>query len=263
MAESTRSFALLRRRIEAMAGRANDATGTRLSLGHDSLDASLDGGLSRGRLHEVFASETDEAAAATGFAMMLALRAQTEGTPLLWLRTDAAERRAGRFHAPGFLELGGDPDRLMLAVAPDETMLLRCVADALRCAGLGMVVAECWGSPPALDLTASRRLTLAAEQSGVTALLLRIDASPAPSAADTRWSVAAAPSTPLEADAPGLPALDIELLRRRAGPAGQRWRVEWNRDERCFREPALPGAVVPFPVGGSAGDQPARLVRSA
>lgn len=263
MAESIRSFALLRRRIEVMTGRAGGTARARLPFGCADLDAALSGGLSQGRLHEVFAGESDEAAAATGFAMMLALRAQTDGAPLLWLRTDAAERRAGHFHAPGFLELGGDPDQLMLAVAPDETMLLRCAADALRCAGLGMVVAECWGNPAVLDLTASRRLTLAAEQSGVTALLLRIDARPAPSAADTRWSVAAAPSSPLESDAPGLPALDIDLLRRRAGPAGQRWRVEWDRDERCFREPALSGAVVPLPLGGSADDQPVRLARTA
>ena len=45
-------------------------------------------------------------------------------------------------------------------------------------------------------LTATRRLMLSAETSGVTVLSVRIGAEPAPSAAATRWGVAAAPSTP-------------------------------------------------------------------
>jgi protein ImuA len=110
------------------------------------------------------------------------------------------------------------------------------------------------GQSPRLDLTASRRLALAAEKSGVTLLLLRIDAQASPSAADTRWQVAAAPSQALEANAPGPVALDIELLRRRAGPAGMRWRVEWNRDACAFREPALSGAVVSLPSHRPAAD---------
>ena len=42
----------------------------------------------------------------------------------------------------------------------------------------------------------------------------------APSAAETRWSVSAAASREREANAPGAPAFDLELLRWRAGPAG-------------------------------------------
>src|SRR3546814_12065708 len=113
--------------------------------------------------------------------------------------------------------------RSILGRAPDDVSLLRCAADAARCAGLGVVIAECWGHPRVLDLTATRRLTLAAEKSGVTILLLRMDAEPMPRAADTRWQVRAAPSQALEANAPGHAALEIELLRRRAGPAGMRW----------------------------------------
>ena len=39
------------------------------------------------------------------------------------------------------------------------------------------------------------------------------------------------------------------MLRRRAGPAGVTWRVEWNRERREFQKPAaapLPGAVLPW-----------------
>ena len=50
-----------------------------------------------------------------------------------------------------------------------------------------------WRRTQSLDLVASRRLVLAAEESGVTALLLREGADPEPSAALTRWQVGSAP----------------------------------------------------------------------
>lgn len=255
MSESAIKLAALRSRISGIEFRQAGMP-VLFSTGHKGVDRTLGGGLAQGRLHELFAASVDDAASAAGFAVMLALRALEPGKALLWLRTDTAERRAGDFHAPGFVELGGDPDMLLLALAPDDVTMLRCAADAARCAGLGVAVIECWGSPRALDLTASRRLALAAEKSGVTLLLLRMDAGASNSAADTRWQVTAAPSQELEANAPGPAVLEIELLRRRAGPAGQHWRVEWDRDERSFREPALPGAMVPLPLGRPAADMP-------
>jgi protein ImuA len=198
-------------------------------------------------VHELFAAEADDGPSAAGLAAMLALRTVGRRAPIFWLRADEAEQRGGALHAPGLVELGGDPDSLVLGQAPDTKALLRAAADAARCAGLGVLVVECWGKCPALDLTASRRLSLATEQSGVTLLMLRLEAEPVPSAADTRWGVIAAPSQALEANAPGPPMFEIELLRRRAGASGMRWRLEWDRDRLEFSEPALPGAVVPLP----------------
>src|SRR5690606_5402237 len=92
---------------------------------------------------------------------------------------------------------------------------------------------------------------LAAEQSGVTPLLLRLGTAQArSSAAQTRWQVASASSSPLEADAPGQPALRLSLLRQRGGAAGFDWTVEWNRDADCFRPAALPRAQIPLSGGG-------------
>jgi protein ImuA len=251
MYESVDQLARLRRRIAGIArGECAVASGL-FATGHEALDAALGGGLSRGRLHELFAAEADDAASAAGLAAMLALRVATlcsgAEAPILWLKSDEAERRSGRLHVPGLVELGGKAGALVLAIAPDSKALLRAAADAARSPGLGALVVECWGKCPALDLTASRRLSLAAEQSGVTLLLLRQEAVPSPSAADTRWKVAAAESRAIEANAPGPPRFEIELLRRRAGPSGMRWRLEWDRDQLAFREPALFGAVVPFP----------------
>jgi protein ImuA len=246
MRESVDHLAMLRRELALIGGGERLSGDGRFATGHEALDVPLGGGLARGRVHELFAAEDGDSASAAGFAAMLALRT-AEGAPILWLKNDEAERRGGRLHGPGLAELGGNPAALVMGFASDPKALLRGAADAARCAGLGALVVECWGKCPALDLTASRRLALAAEQSGVTLLMLRLEAEPSPSACDTRWSVSAAPSEALEASAPGLPMFEIELLRRRAGPSGMRWRLEWDRDQTIFREPALPGAVVPLP----------------
>ncbi|WP_235973728.1 ImuA family protein [Parasphingopyxis marina] len=273
MRESVASLSALRARIASHAQGRAESSDAPLTSGHEPLDTWLDGGLKRAQLHEIFADDTQDAGSAAGFAAMLALIAQARedgngGKPLVWLRTREAERRGGRFHAAGFAELGGDPASVLLAIVPDTLALLRGAADALRCGGLGAVIAECWRNPSELNLMASRRLTLAAERSGVTALMLRQGASPSPSTADTRWSVRSAPARTLEARAPGPPAFDLTLLRRRGGPAGKSWHVEWDRERRRFtdpaRKPALPGAVVPLPAGRPAEDRrPARFARTA
>ena len=247
MRESVDHLVMLKRNLASIAGGKLLSGDRRIATGHAALDGVLSGGLSRGRVHELFAPSGEDAASATGFATMLALRAVGRRSPIFWLRTDAAERLGGRLYGPGLIELGGDPDSLVLGIAPDNKALLKVAADAARCPGLSALIVECHGQCPALDLTASRRLALAAEQSGVTLLLLRLEAEPVPSAADTRWAVGAAPSRLLEADAPGQPMFEIQLLRRRDGPSGMRWRLEWHRDRLIFADPALPGAMVPLP----------------
>ena len=224
-------------------------------------DAWLAEGLQRAQLHEVYAAEPEDGPAALGFAVAVAVAAGA--LPVLWVRTEADERQAGRLHASGLTELGLPPGALLLALVADEAALLRTAADAARCAGLGALILESRGRAPGFDLTATRRLMLSAEASGVTVLSVRIGAEPAPSAAATRWGVAAAPSTPLEADAPGGPAFDIELLRRRGGPAGARWRVEWNRDATSFTQAPLAGAGLPLAAGRAPALDPPAPVRRA
>ncbi|WP_260581688.1 ImuA family protein [Sphingopyxis sp. PET50] len=244
--ESHPHIAGLRRRLARITGEAaprGTAAGW-LASGHAGFDAALRGGLATGRVHEFFAADALDATSAAAFAALLALR--TPGpAPLVWLRTADAARRGGHIYAPGIAELGGDPDRLLLIEAPDPKLLLACANDAIRCAGSAAVIVESWGRWPALDLTAGRRLALGARDAGTTLLMLRLAAAPSPSVAETRWSVAAAPSRALEANAPGAPAFDLELLRWRGGAAGGRWQLEWHHDENAFGDPALSGAVLP------------------
>lgn len=246
MPESGRRIAALRRRVAVLERGRPVMAAARASLGLDDVDAALGGGLARGRLHELFALDAADASSAAGFATMLGARL---GGLIVWLRADEAEARGGRLHGPGLGEIGVDPARVLLVALPDALAVLRAATEVARCPEVSVAVIELWRRPRALDLTASRRLAVAAEASGVTALMLRADAEPMPSAADTRWAVRSAASAPLEANAPGHPAIEIELLRQRGRPAGQHWRVEWNRDQAQFRAP-IPGPVVPAIGGG-------------
>lgn len=280
MRDSSLVLVQLKKSLQKLEPHRSSSPSALFSLGHDRIDAMLGGGLARGRLHEVFADEED-ASSGAGVAALLSLLAG-EGRPFLWLRTEAIQKRAAQIHASGLAELGIDPASLLLVLAPDETALLHAAAEAARCTGLGALLVEGWGKMRGLDLTASRRLMLAAEASSVTVFLLRIAADPVPGAADTRWRVRAAPSIALEADAPGASLFQIELLRRRAGPPAGPWRMEWDRDRLCFRHPAdgmggrehdvdhadhsqppLSRPVLPLASGGTAAADPIPYIRRA
>ena len=205
-----------------------------VTFGEPILDGRLGGGLAQRALHEFYAVSSEDAPAAAGFATMVAMRGCAPGRPVVWIREDAGVRRSGGLYAAGLAELGFDPGNLVLVQTSDMRALLRAAADTVKCGQVGAVVVEPWGKAPLLDLTASRRLSMAAAASGVFTLMLRVDALPVPSAAHTRWQVAAAPSTALAASAPGHPAFDIMLLRHRGGVAGFESRLEWNRDRASF-----------------------------
>lgn len=230
---------------------------SRVALG--VADGALSGGLKRGVLHEVFARGGHEAAA-TGFAAALAWRAASAKT-VLWIRQDYSALEFGEIAATGLLELGIDPERVLLLRAAKPEDALRAASDALSCAALGAVVIELVGAPKILDLTASRRLTLACAEKGVTALLLRFGAEPDASSAETRWVVRAHVS-PQNEENWSQPVFEAELVRNRQGGTG-RWVMEWSSDDGCFREQADRGAVVPAAVDRPAAAALAQDRRTA
>jgi protein ImuA len=205
-----------------------------VTFGVDKIDRGLGGGLKQAALHEVFAASVEDASAATAFAMMIVIRAMPAKRPIIWVRERRCRLHTACLYAAGLAELGFDPDDFILIETLDTLAVLRAGADIVKCGQVGALVIEPWGKAPLLDLTASRRLSMAATISGVMALVLRVGAEPMSSAAQTRWRVAATPSSPLAVNAPGRPAFDIALLRHRGGIAGFETRLEWNRDTRCF-----------------------------
>lgn len=227
-------------RLESGMGRRPGAAGERFALGPAPADDCLAGGLRRAALHEVFTAREADGPAASGFAGLLAGLAAQGGAPLVWIRQDLAALEWGELHAPGLAELGLRPDRFVLVKVGHAADGLKAAFEALQCRGLGAVVLEIWGEAGVFDLTASRRLVLAAGRSGVTAIALRLAAAPRPSAAETRWLLKAAPSGSDAIGGLGCPAFDAALVRSRKGGTGQ-WIMEWNSDACLFRVPAHSG----------------------
>jgi protein ImuA len=224
-------------------------------LGHPAADTVL-GAMPAGLLHEVFAATAADQGSATGFAACLSARAISGGAPLVWIRQDFAGREGGELHAPGLAALGVDPGRVLLVEGSDARDVLRAAGDALATRGIGAVLVEPWGEPKLLDLTTSRRLALLARENGVTAILLRVAATPDASAAAIRWGIAAAPSTALqrvpgvESHGPARPAFRVALLRHRRGITGA-WNMEWDGHDRAFCEP------LSLPLAPAAAHRPA------
>lgn len=170
----------------------------------------------RATLSEVFAVHPRDAGWA-GFVL-----AQLDpAKPLLWVQERMAILESGRVHPPGL----GVP-KLIHVEARDARSALWAMEEGVRCAGLSAVIGEIWGDPAALDFTATRRLAVAAERSGVAAFLIRLGGHANLSGARMRWRIASLPSLAnrFDARAPGPSAWDAELFRARGRPPG-RWSI--------------------------------------
>ena len=218
-----------------------------IPLGHPQADAVLDGGLRPGSLHEIFPRGWN----AGGFAVLLALLT-TGKKPLFWIRPDYEAQEYGAVSPNGFLELGGDPRHLFQVATRNAADALSAANDILACPHVGAILLEVEGMPKCLDLVASRRLALAAGESGVTIFLLRPGAQVEPSAALTRWQVMSAPSRTNDDDW-GNPVFDTHLIRHRLGGLGN-FLMQWNPEHARF-ETADIGAVVRTPAHRPAFEQ--------
>lgn len=227
MARSTLDLTLLRRhlaRLERPRGWGTDAVG----LGDLTLDAALPWrGLPKVGLHDVLGSAAD--AAAGGFALALAGRLAGSNGRVLYVRLWRRSRDSGLLYGPGLARLGIDANRLILVAARRPADLLWTIEEGLRCGALAVVI----GDGVAADLTASRRLQLAAETGRAAALLLAQPGETRSSVALTRWRIAAVPSPD---GSRGL-RWRVALERCRGGQPGD-WLVDWDDETHRF-------AVVP------------------
>ena len=207
------------------------------SFGYVALDEALPArAAEHGRLHEIVFAHSGDQAAATGFAAALALRLAGADT-VFWCQRTEDRREAGRLYGPGIAALGGDATRFIHVCVRRDVDVLWAMEEAIASGAVPVVV----GEAARIDLTASRRLALAAEKSDVTALFLRPSAGSLSNAAWTRFLVAPAPSAPnpFDARAPGCPRFFLTLQRARTGigAAGTLSRpclVEWNHETHCF-----------------------------
>ena len=177
-------------------------------------------GLGGARHSEVFASGRE--ASGAGAALALAMDGLELGQrSVLWVQDAAALRVNGRPYRPGLPPALGRRLIHVRAAAPEDALF--ALEEGLRCRDLACVIGEIAGNPRALDFTASRRLTFAAEKQGVPLFLVRHDAQADLSSARLRWRASGAPSLPprWNAVAPGSPAWRAELFRARGHVPGE------------------------------------------
>lgn len=202
-----RQLVVLRDRIQRLdKPRAGDQPA--LTLGLEAIDEALPwGGLPGASLHEIVGRPGD--AAATGFAAWLLARLTKQGGQVLWCRGDG--RETGIPYAPALAQAGLSPERLIVVETRKPAERLWAMEEALRSGAFSAVLAE---DTPA-DLTATRRLQLAAETGRTTAfLLLSQPLLGRVSAALTRWQVT---SVPTEANETARWQLGLARCRNGAG----------------------------------------------
>jgi protein ImuA len=243
-------LAALRARISGIE-RLAPVAASAWTLGVPAIDARLPPhGLAPDAIHEIAAGAYADTPAAMGFAASLALRRlfmeESASRPLLWVRLCHANGEWGRLYGHGLARLGMPRDRLLTVSLRKPQSLLWTVEEALRSGSLALVIADT--DRHAVDLTVTRRLSLAAKAGSTPAFLLFPHGLSGGTAALTRWCIRAHPSSPpfFDADAPGGPAWVLALERCRAGRPGV-WSVEWHHATHRFSlvAPLSGGAVRP------------------
>ena len=225
----------LRARIAQIEG-AGVRHGT-IPFGVEAMDSRLPGGgIATGALHEI-AGSPDLADDASATIFLAGILARVEG-PVFWCL------RWRDLFAPALHLAGLHPDRVIHVEAGSDANVLLAMEECLRNPGLAGVVGEI----TKYSTTASKRLQLAAEGSGVPAFVFRrasrADQATEGTAAVTRWRIIAAPSEDLGIPSLGRPRWRIELERSRGGNS-HHWIVEGCDATGRI---ALPAALVDRPA---------------
>ncbi len=236
----------------------------RVRLGVPEVDRLMacGAGLALGALHEIGADESRDCGALSGLGLaFVAAATRSRLGHLLWVCDPMVRREAGLPHAPGLWQFGLDPARIILVLARRPEEALWAMEEGARCPALAAVVGEFHGFVRALDLTASRRLSLRAQESGVPVFLLRHGAAAEPGAALTRWRAAPAASGPVTLVPGGnetgmgrhpfigLPRWRAALDRNREGSSA-RLTLEWSHAASRLAAPAASDALVSATAAG-------------
>ena len=228
-------LAALRAEVRALESSGAARDGEMLPFGIDAVDSRLaGGGLAVAALHEAAADRPGLADDAAATLFLAAIAARRPGI-VLW----ALARRD--LFAPGLALAGLALDRILYAECGGNEDVLAVMEEGLRHGGLAAVV----GEVSRVAMASTRRLQLAAEESGTMALMLKRrrrggeDPLGAPSAAMTRWRIACAPSAELPVPGIGRPRWNLMLARQRGGEPHQ-WIMEGPDEQGRLALSAIP-----------------------
>jgi protein ImuA len=190
------------------------------TLGEPAFDTILpDGGLDPAALHEIKPASHGDWPAAVVFAAALATRRlqddEQSSRPILWCLPADFSREHGGLNGQGLAHLGLLPGRLVIVEARRPADVLWSLEEGIRSGSLAMAV----GLLREVDLTASRRLGLAAGRACTPALLVTHPASAPTPSATLRLRVSRLPGGPhpFDSRAPGAPRFGLAIERCRGG----------------------------------------------
>lgn len=169
--------------------------------------------------HEFICPGTESLTASSGFiAGILSTLLQKAGA-VVWISSSQL------IFPPALVSFGIEPSQLIFIHLKNRQQINWTIEEAMKCARLTAVVGEI----AAMDLTLSRRLQLASEQSRVTGFLLRNQPRQLQATACVcRWQINPLPSEVYNG-IPGIgyPRWQVELLKARNGKPGQ-WQLAWK-----------------------------------
>lgn len=229
----------LQKEIHLLQGFSPAASGSSGSVGLGAVEAVFPNGVfPKAAIHEFISPLPEHAAACGGFIAGLLNALMQQGAACIWISTSRT------LFPPSLTAFGVAPEQIIFVDLPREKEVLWVMEEALKCEALAVVIAEV----REISLTASRRLQLAVEKSGVTGLLLRNDAQKlTTTACVARWQIKPVASKP-ENGMPGLgfPRWSVGLLKVRNGNPGT-WEIEWSagqfhviteKQEKIIKSPA-------------------------
>jgi len=225
-------LAALRREIDVGEGYRSPVENHGLAFGVPQIDAHLPRGLEMQGLHDIAPTDYRAMPAAMGFllATTVCFLRQRKGL-VLWPLLKTTDTLFGAPYAPGLARMGLDPGRVLIVRCRTRQEILWVMEEGAKLGGLAAILGT---RPERMDLTASRRLKLAAAPSHTPILLLRTTQDTNPSAALTRWRIAPALTAQNEIAPSAITRWSVVLEEARGGRSGH-WIMEWDHVALRFR----------------------------
>lgn len=210
----------LRKEILAMSGvqaaLAEEVVNKELPFMQEHFPAAV---FPRAAVHELVCKEPEDITASSGFVASLLSSLFNTAAPLIWI----SEQR--QVFPGGLVPFNIDPSQIIFIHPANAKETLWVTEEALKCKGIGAVVAEMSG----VEFLHSRRFQLAVEKSLVTAFIINHKKGEAANnACISRWKITTAKSH-IQDGLPGVgnPVWYVQLEKIRNGKAGN-WLLQWD-----------------------------------
>lgn len=180
-------------------------------------------------LHELWAARPCDHAAVTALALA---NAGGQNKPVLWVSERNILREQGQPYGPGLMEMGLNPEKLILISALKNQDSLWALEEGIKSNAFSLVVGELED----ISLKNSRRLSLALEEHDTKGILLLRCSYEPQTAAFSRRRAEPSPSAPHPQVRSAITesSLHIDMTKHRGGVKPHRFSMEWNHETDRF-----------------------------